>query len=571
MRLIFIIIISTLWFKAELCAQSENKHWVYFEPGQASISLVQLDSIKALAKVALAKANGRIVVHTYANDALEGDVNASLSGRRAYLVQQCLERAGVPLGHLKIENKVYPTRLDDCASCAAITVTDDINFSSQNIYQEYVADFLIEGSGVLAQTFWIEPFKNTLVTTKDGLLIQIPAGSIATQDSGMVKLEVRFLKNSWEMLLHSLVNRSTQQEFLELNKAVHLALAQYGKPLEMRKGNHITLVMPSDAYTENAQLYTGKTQSWAVHQQSDQLKVGSFYIGTEYWCSGANSDGLALPNFEVPPLKPKTISYDLATELQDKALKNIQIRLDYIESQKTNEKGKPQALSAVQKRNEHTLKNQKNHLLIAKEKVKIETRNKNEALEAEYYKALALYNKARNEVQQSYISELEKSGVQQRSNQNRCVELQANESQLKASYGQALYEQIVAHLRNQATKTKLGYWIQTNQLGWLSVGTLAKRSVVDAVPYRVTTTTSAYKVTAFLIFDETQDVVIGETLDATDIVFWEVPDGKSAKLLAVTQEGDNFLIAFHDLTTSGNPIELNFKNRSLSEVLGILK
>lgn len=572
MRLIFIIIIiSTLWFKGNLCAQSENKQWVHFEPGKASISLLQLDSIKALAKAAMAKSNGRIVVHTYANDALEGDVNARLSGRRAYLVQQCLERAGMALEHLQIKNKVYPINSEDCASCAEITVTTDSNFFSQNIYQEYVADFLREGSAVLAQTFWIEPFKNALVTTKEGLLIQIPAGTLATQDSGMVKLEVRFLKNSWEMLLHSLVNRSAKQEFLELNKAVHLEVAQYGKPLKMRKGENITVVMPSDLYTEEAQLYIRKGQSWTKHSQSEALKVGSFYIGTEYWCNAANNNGLTLPNFEVPPTKPKAIPYAVVTELQDKELKEVQIRLDYLESQKTNEKGKPQALSTAQKRNEHTLKNKKNHLLIAKEKIKIQTREKNEAQEAAYYKTLAIYNKTRNHLQQSYISGLEKAGYEERANQNRCAELQANEGQLKKEYGQALYEQIVAQLRNQAAKSKLGYWIKTNQLGWLSVGNLAKRTLADAVPYRVTTATSAYKVTAFLILDDTQDIVLGETLDATDIVFWEVPDGKAAKLLAVTQEGDNFLIAFHDLTTSGNPIELNFKNVSLSEVLGVLK
>lgn len=569
MRLIFIIIISTLWFK--VTAQSENKHWVHFEQGKASVSLAQLDSIKVLVEKAVAKSNGRIVVHTYANDALEGDANARLSGRRAYLVQQCLERAGMPLEHLQIKNKVYPPNLETCASCAEITVTTDSNFFSRNIYQDYVADFLMEESGVLAQTFWIEPFKNVLVTTKDGLLIQIPAGTLATRDSGMVKLDVRYLKNSWELLLHSLTNRSAQQEFLELNQAVHLELAQYGKPLGMQAGKNITLVMPSDSYTENAKLYEEKAASWVVHQQSEELKVGSFYIGAEAWCNGENNGGLALPNFETPPEKPKTIPYDLVTEQQDKELKAIQIRLDYLESQKTNEKGKAQALSSIQKRNEHSLKNQKNHLLIEKEKLKIKTRAKNEALEEEYYKTLALYNKARNQKQQSYISDLEKAGIEKVANQNRCAELQSNEKTLKETYGQALYEQIAAQLRNHAIKSKLGYWIQTSQLGWLGVGRAAKRSLTDAVPYRVTTPTSAYKVTAFLIFDETQDIVIGETLDATDIVFWEVPDGKSAKLLAVTQEGDNFLIAFHDLTTNGDPIELNFKNVTLAEVLGTLK
>ena len=557
--------------RVELSAQSEQKHWVHFESGKASISLAQVDRIKALAEAAMATSNGRIVVHTYANDALEGDANARLSGRRAYLVQQCLERAGMKLEHLQIKNKVHPTAPESCTSCAEITVTTDSNFLSRNVYQDYVADFLMEESGVLAQTFWIEPFKNVLVTTKDGVLIQIPAGTLATKDSGMVQLEVRFLKNSWELLLHSLTTRSGQQEFLELNKAVHLKLAQYGKPLKVQEGKNITVVLPSDLYLEDPQLYAGGAQSWTAHQQAEQLKVGSFYIGTESWCTGFNKEGLTLPNFEQPPVKPQIISYDSVTASQKKELKDLQIRLDDLERQKMDEKGKAQALNTGQKRNEQTLKNKKNQLLITIEKIKIETRAKNEAVESEYYKALALYNKARNKIQQAYVRDLQKVGNEVLENQKRCVELQANEGELKEGYGQALYEQIVAELRNQPTKAKLGYWLQTSQLGWMSVGKAAKRSPADAVPYRVRTTTSAYKVTAFLIFDETQDVVLGETLDATDIIFWEVPDDKPAKLLAITQEGDHFLIAFHDLRTNGAPIQLDFKNVRLSDVLGVLK
>ena len=112
--------------------------------------------------------------------------------------------------------------------------------------------------------------------------------------------------------------------------------------------------------------------------------------------------------------------------------------------------------------------------------------------------------------------------------------------------------------------------MQTNELGWMSVGATAVREQMDAVAYRVTTPISAYKITAFLIFDGTEDVVMGETLDDTDIIFWEVPDGKTAKLLAVTQEGDNFLVAFHELTTSGHPIQLDFKQQSLKSNLGRL-
>lgn len=571
MRLL-LIILSLLSFSNQIIGQSDEKHLVYFEEGQAAISLQQLDSIKALAKKAMTSENGRIVVHTYANDALEGDQNDRLSGRRAYLVQQCLERAGIPLAYLQIKSNVHQKRGEEgCAACAEILVTTDSNFFSQNVYQDHIADFLMEESGVYAQTFWVNPFKNISVTTKDGVLIQIPAGALMTKDSGLVKLDVRFLKTRWEMLLHSLATRSIEQEFLNLNRAIHLEAAQYGIPLKIRTNQEITVVVPSDVYCKNAALYQQEDKGWGKHPQSTSLKAGSFYIGDDYWCKNIDGNVLNTPNYAEPPTKPIRLHYDSMTIKQDEQLKSIQIRLDHLEEQKVNEKGKPQKLAAEQKRKEYLLKNKKDRLLIAKEKIKIQTRQRNEEAEAEYYKTLAVYNKERHQLQRLYLAGLDSLGFIQKEKVNRCNNLKQNVTDLKESYGQAEYERIAASLRNQSIKDKLGYWMKIQEFGWLSIGNHAKEGGIDAVPYRVTTPISAYKITAFLIFDDSQQVVIGETLDATDIVFWEVPDGQTAKLLAVTQEGDDFLIAFHDLTTSGNPIELNFKAVRLAEILDKLK
>ncbi|BDS14025.1 OmpA family protein [Aureispira anguillae] len=567
----FLLIIIGLLLVVMVQGQSNEKHRVYFEQGQASISLEQLEEIKNLAKESMAKSNGRVVVHTYANDALEGDFNDRLSGRRAYLVQQCLERAGVPLGHMQIESKIQSTSSENCSACAEILVTTDSNFFSQNVYQDHIADFLMEGSGVYAQTFWIHPFRDVELTTKDGVLIQIPSGALSARDSGLVKFEVRFLKTKWEMLLHSLTTRATGQEFLALNRVVQLNAAQYGETLNVQKGHTITIVVPSDVYSKDAQLYQQKENRWDRPAAPAYVKTGSFYIGDDYWCSNLDENALTVPNYATPPTKPIYLEYDSMTIKQDEQLNSIQIRLDYLAEQKVNKKGKPQELTAQQKRNECVLKNKKDRLLIAKEKIKIETRQKNEEREAVYYQSLAVYNQERHLLQRSYLKGLDSIGGVQRSNINRCAELKQGVEDLKKTYGQADYEKMAARLRNQAIKDKLGYWIQTNQLGWLSVGNIAQRKDTDAVPYRVTTGISAYKVTAFLIFNETKDIVIGETLDATDIVFWEVPDGSKAKLFAVTQEGDNFLIAFHDLTTNGNPIELEFRQVSLEQILDALR
>lgn len=560
-------IIAIVFGVTMLYGQTETKHVVYFERGQASISLTQLDSIKAMVQEARQSPNARIVVHTYANDALEGASNQRLSGKRAYLLQQCLEREGVPLAHMQIENKIRSIgETEACGNCGKILITTDSNFFFQNVYHDQVADFLMDGSAVNAQTFWIRPFEEVLLTTKDGVIVQIPANALATKDSGLVKFDVRFLEQKWDMLLHSLATRSADQQFLDLNRAVHLSVTQYGAPLEMNDNKHITVILPSDLYSKNAALYQQEGTNWVAHPNDDDLKVGSFYSGENYHCNGSG-DALDLPTYKQPPVKPTYLIYDSVTAHQDELLKGIQIRLDYLEEQKVNKKGKPQALSPKQKQNEYLLKTKKDRLLIAKEKLKIEARDKNKSMEQAYYKALAAYNKERNQQQRRYIKGLDSLGAEQRAQAARCKEHQESITALRTSYGQDKYEKIAAVLRNLHSNNPLGYWMKTNQLGWLSVGNKAERKVDNVVPYRVTSTISAYKITAFLIFDDTQDIVVGETLDDTDIIFWEVPDGRSAKLLAVTQEGDNFLVAFHAITTSGNPVQLEFKQERLKDLL----
>lgn len=564
----WILVILSISIGSCLYGQAVEEYKVYFEAGQASISLEQLDSIKTFVQPAKEEANTRVIVKTYANDALNDDANQHLSGRRAYLLQQCLERDGIALGHMQIENKVQADDgiADHCGQCAYITLTTDENFSYQNVYHDRVAEYLIEESGVQAQTFWIKPFEDVILSTKDGLIVRVPKDAFETKDGGLIKFEVRFLQNAWEMLLHSLTTRSVDQASLKLNRAVHLEASQYGMPLSLKAGQEISIVLPTDEYTKSAAVYAQQDNRWGTTKEAS-VYVGSFFGGDQFHCN-ASGDGLAAFNFNVPPSKPVYLVYDSVTVVQDEQLKTIKMRLEHLNSQKIDKKGKPKELSASQKRIENQLRNKKHRLLVAKEKLKIEAREENERREKIYYQALAAYNKQRNAQQRGYIKSVDSVGNQQREMARRCAEHRKNTALLQESYGQADYERIAATLRNQKVmNSPLGYWVKTNKMGWMSIGANNSRASSDVVPYRVTSPISAYKITAFLIFDETKDIVLGETLDDTDIVFWEVPDGKNAKILAVTQEGDNFLVAFHRLTTSGNPIKLDFKQLNLQDLL----
>ena len=188
--------IAIFFFVVFAQAQHSEKHIVFFEQGQAYISLQQLDSIKEIALKYKETINSRIVVFSYADDALDGDSNYRLSEQRALLLQQCLEREGVSREYLQIENKVrHITEQEGCGACAEILLTQDINFFNQNVNKAKISEFLINASSIDSQIFWVKPFENSLITTKEGVLIRIPHGAFATKDSSLLKLEMRFLKN----------------------------------------------------------------------------------------------------------------------------------------------------------------------------------------------------------------------------------------------------------------------------------------------------------------------------------------------------------------------------------------
>ncbi len=560
-----------VFYVTQLSAQKPVNHTVLFDEGQTSISLQQLDSLKEVAIQVKETEKGRVVVYSYANDAAEGDSNFRLSRRRAFLMLQCLEREGISMRNIQVENKVrHANESDACNACAEILITTDSNFFNQNLFHRRIATFLENESEIEVQTFWIHPFESSLITTKEGLLIRMPEGTLATKDSSLVKLEVRYLKNKWDMLLHSLGTRSFNQKFLELNRAVHLSASLNGEALEMSNNKLITVVVPSDVYTRNAEMYIQEGESWLKHPLSGNLKTGTFYSGDSFFCNDSNAT-LSPPQYDLPPLKPTHIKYESVTALQDEQLKTIQIRLDYYDEQKYDENGKKQELNPQLKRKEYLLNSKKQRLLIAREKIIMQTREKNKGLDEQYYKSLAVYNKQRNLKQRAYISKVDSLGSEQKAKISQCQEHKNSIKDLKKTYPQDVYEQIFTTLLNHNSSGNIGYWAQTNQLGWVSIGNSSKRAVLKSVPYRVVTDLSAYKITAFLIFDDNQDIVIGEVLDDSDIVFREVPEGETARLLAVTKDDEGFKVAFHHIIINGSPVLLEFKKESLKPISNYLK
>ncbi len=560
MRLILLAI--GILYTIHLVGQPSKKQTVLFDLGKASISLQQLDSIKNIAKLAQRTTTNKLLIYAYANDAVNGASNLRLSRQRAFLMQQCFEREGIALDAIHIQNKVRrQNELAACAACAEIYVTTDSHLFNRDIYHQQILNYMQSFSKVEKQAFLIDADKDEIIVTKEGLVLFVPAGTLAA--SGVVDISLRYISNTWDRLMFQLDTRSHRQQFLSLESNIFIGAKQHNEAVEMRNNRSIILVMPGNQYIDNPQVYQHEGANWFRYPRQKSARTGSFY-GSDY-CSDL-ADFLEPPSYPLPPSKPTYKKLEPATNSQDEQLQSIDLKLANYAAMKLDKKGKIIGLNAQLRTKEAALKLKKNRLLIAKENILVDVRSQNKGLEKEYLKTLAQYNNNRNNLQRSYLKGLDSIRLTQKKRQKRCLLQLENLKELKASYPQDIFEQISAVLRNTTPDYTLGYWTEVNQLGWMCVAKTQSTNTEKLVPFRVLSDVSAYQVAAFLLF-ENEAIVQGEAIDETDIVFWEVPEGKKATLIAVTKHKAGFKIAFQQVETNGHPQTIEYNYKELSSLL----
>lgn len=567
MKIIQIII---CWLVLVLCVNQlygQNTplpHTTYFEEGKATISLQQLDSIKQWAAMVLRNPDAKIQVLSYATDAMPEDSNYGLAGRRALLLQQCLERAGVPLESMYVARQVEQAGGYPCGSCGAMKVTSKENFLYRNIEQDLIKEYLSSYSAAPKVEHWIDSRKDTLLALPTGQYLQIPAGAFVNSDPKQaIRLTFQSLKGTKELLLHGLSTRTNQQNSLTLQQTWSVTAAQNEGALSLYPEKKITIL--GEATEKGLPYHATTNQVWQFGDSS--LKQGYFAKVLTGDCDqkGASTNtNIGLPNFAVPPTKPNYIRFDSVAHYQDTKLAEIQKKLDYWEALKVDDKGRPKSLDAAQRSNEYTLLAKKNQLLVTREQLIIKANNANEAMEQTYYQALAAYNKERNTQQHQYLSSLKGNQRLNQQTQNDCAKTKATLEELKQQYTNSSFAQI-NHLLTQQSTAKPYYWLPSQELGWNSLAVPSTTIGQELVPYRVKLPVSAYKVLTFLVYD--QQVIIGEILDETDVVFWEVPNQKAAHILAITKQGEQFLTAWQPLKVGDDNLVLKFLPQSLEKIL----
>lgn len=125
-----------------------------------------------------------------------------------------------------------------------------------------VADTAAVGAAKTAQTFWIQPGRDTVLFAAEGTTIGVPARAfvLATAGSapaGPVEVQLREFYSMPDILLNNL-STSSSHGLLETGGMLHLAArTATGQPCTLRPGAELLLRMPAARPKTGMQLYTG--------------------------------------------------------------------------------------------------------------------------------------------------------------------------------------------------------------------------------------------------------------------------------------------------------------------------
>lgn len=581
------IYFSFLFFTSfcQLGQAQAAQYQVKFDAGQTAISLAQLDSIKALVRHSKKTRLSKIRVLAYAYDAQKGDTNEQLSRRRAYLIQQCLEREGVPLSRLHIQNIVCDATTEVCAACANLSLEYGDGISSRNSYTQRNREFLYEQTVGEQENFWIDPMQENFLVSKDGILIHLPANTLVTSYNSRVQITLKVLDNTRQNWWNGLAT-VTNGTSLEVHKTICLKATQEGAPLPTTLRYPVTVILPNqDVQPEQWKLWQQQEQQWKAPKQhhTTALFLGDFYENNPKSCESTIPTDSHVPDYGVAPKRPIYINLTTITASQDAAILVLEERLKSLEALRYNRGGKKEIWTKQQKQRAYQLNNQKSLLLVTREKLRREAQNKNIALEEAYYRELAQYNQKRHQLQTNYIKAIEQQARSRRYDgiapeiimaEDRCLALQHYERLLQAAYDTITYQKLKQHLirlKKSVGKNDLGYWIKSGDLGWLALGKATHKSSTNTGRFFAQSSISPYKITAYY-YQKDGQVFSGQPQEDGRLVFVGIDPSQSGEVLAVSEEEDKFLLALQSVggktvSLANKTVELQFEFHSLQEAL----
>jgi hypothetical protein len=490
----------------------------------------------------------------------------------------------VPLSKLDIRNIVCDATIEVCTACANLSLEKGDGTRPRNSYTQRNKGFLYQQTAEEQESFWVNPTQDNFITTKDGILIYLPANTLVTSYNSPVQLTLKVLTNSRQNWWNGLAT-STAETQLQTHKTIHLQATQEGALLPTSLRYPITIIMPNQhPQPQQWKLWQQQEQQWQQPRQNSvtALYLGDYYKNTKTPCANIDSRAIHIPDYGTAPPRPAYINLKEATVLQDAAIAALDERLEPLEALRYSKNGKKEIWTPQQKQRAFQLSNEKSLLLVTREKIRRKAQDKNKLLEENYYKELAQYNKKRHELQTNYIQAIEQRARKARlegvapetiMEEDRCLALQQYEQLLKAAYTDTIYEQLQQQLATVELATEeadLGYWIKSEELGWVSLGRSQDKTTGTA-RFFAQSEVSPYKITAYYHQQDGQ-VFSGSPQEDGRLVFAGIDAAQQGEILAVVEQDGEFLLAVQPIGKNGvssadKTVGLEFKFRSLEAAL----
>lgn len=557
-------------------AQQEFRHHVYFEEGEAVISLEQLEEIKQFSANAQNLVQAKVVVRIYTNDAQGNESNYKLSGHRAALMKQCLQREGIQEGSIQIEHMgtaLAATQQQQDFRRAELILTSDQHLFQRKSYQQAIFSAVQEWFKPHYDIFDIKPQKDTVLITSKGVVLYIP---MATFDSNLVDTTVQLLVNSSHNpmeILTQYMSTLSGEHFLNSSGLLHLQAFWKGQKILKPLNKEIAILFPSRHYQDNALVYQSNpvllsTTNWEASNNTP-LPCAGFYSTKGYFCDPQFLIEPRLPYFASPPAKPIFTNIDSIIAIYDERIKTFDEQLTELEKDILNVPNEKKNSLVPKLRQKHkAIEWAQKTIAIKKDNLKEAYNREVEEKEAVYYQKLAAYNKNRNKQQQSYIRLLNNWANSKDSVQLLCKQEKETIQKTNAQYGVKLINTIRQQVAEKGLQNTLGFWISTKELGWKNIA--HKLTPSNTTKYQINTKESAYGISAFLVFKNSQTVIMGQAETGRSISFGRLPYEQNASLVVIRRDEKGLSWGFYDINTNIIPPFIEFDYYSQTEVFAKL-
>lgn len=563
-----------LLFIGSLQAQQEFRHTVYFEEGEAIISLAQLEEIKRFSANAQNLAAAKVVVRVYSNDASNN--NPKLSGHRAALMKQCLQREGIQAEAIQTEQMglaINANGQENQLRKAELILTTDEHLFQRKSYQESIFSELQKWFAPHYDYFDIYPKKDTILVTSKGVVLYIPNATFdTTAVDSTIQLLVNSSHNPMDILVHYMSTLSGQN-FLNSSGLLHLQAFWKGQKITAPLVKDIAILFPSNQYKSNALAYQSNpillsTTNWQTGQTTP-LACAGFYTNNGYFCDPQFLIQPRLPYFSVPPVKPIFTNIDSIINIYNSRIQTFDNQLLELDNDIKNiPADKKNSLLPKLKQKQKSIGWAQKKIELKKDDLKEAYNREVEEKEAIYYQELAIYNKKRNQQQQSYIRLLNNWAGSKDSVQLLCDQEKEVLQKVNAQYPSNFLAKAKEVMAQQELKKSLGFLIKTKQLGWTNIA--EKLPISNTTQYQVKTNQSAYGISAFLVFKNSQTVVMGQAETGESISFGRLPYEQKATLILMQNDEKGLSWGFYDINTNTVPPFIQFDYYSRTEVLGKL-